>query len=927
MRRFLVFSCAFGLVLSFYWVAQATEYGGVDFPDGEASFADEAVSYTAGDCVSEPCRNTDRALGPPDFPPDGSGCAYSTSLGTEGELVLKFTDNSLTTSGDATEDLWIFEIGAQIENMNISISTDGITWIDVGDILGQPSGVDIDAYIGSGVVLGEKYSYVRILDLLPETSCSASQYAGADIDAVGAISSVPPTQGACCLPDGSCTEGTEDECNTAGGTYQGDGTECASVICPPPPPTDAEGWRRKGYDLGGTSYYPFPSLPNSGQLNLLWQSTDLNNAAVLTADLDDDGVLDIVASDGSSLIAYDGHGNVLWSVQTSAGLYYIGDLDGDSQPEVCVTYKDGANHLKVDVYNADGTFDKTLDRGPSGYDSRMVVLTHFGDYVVVGYAAGYSLSPRGVGILRYSSGGEEAYFATGGGGLWGTFALGDSDNDGLPEIALPWGTPHNGASANGTTDFDLYAVLVEADITVNPATLNAQFIRPISTLNPSTNPNGYDSAMMPDLDGNGASEILFLEGHDSTYYPGSHYVYNVSSTGVLLSTWKGSSNGKFPLGTVINDLNGDGIKELVMSARDNETLSVVDGSTFSTLMASSIVGRVLGATDFDGDGQDEVIVHQSGSGNVEVLDVDGATLSPIGSWNVGNFTAQCFYVLNRFAISDVTGDGKLELILGASNGLYVLESVSDNCMEGFFEQPSYGGDCENRPSGTVCIGYDDGYIWLVEDSVTGWGMETCNGYQIQLAFGSFKGDYYHILNTNYVKFVPKPTGACCLPDGSCTETAEEDCAGIYKGDGTDCGSVTCQQPPDCSEAYANPDCLWPADHKFVDVSIIGVTDPDGDPVTITINAITSDEPTASDKGSGGEKHAPDASGIGTDTASVRAERSGTADGRVYVIHFTASDGQGGECEGSVTVNVPHDQSYEGCPATDSGQDYDATGIN
>jgi hypothetical protein len=37
--------------------------------------------------------------------------------------------------------------------------------------------------------------------------------------------------GACCLPDGSCTEGTEGLCTTAGGTYQGDGTVCASVDC------------------------------------------------------------------------------------------------------------------------------------------------------------------------------------------------------------------------------------------------------------------------------------------------------------------------------------------------------------------------------------------------------------------------------------------------------------------------------------------------------------------------------------------------------------------------------------------------------------------------------------------------------------------------------------------------------------------------
>jgi hypothetical protein len=108
---------------------------------------------------------------------------------------------------------------------------------------------------------------------------------------------------------------------------------------------------------------------------------------------------------------------------------------------------------------------------------------------------------------------------------------------------------------------------------------------------------------------------------------------------------------------------------------------------------------------------------------------------------------------------------------------------------------------------------------------------------------------------------------------------------------------------------------------------MGVTDPDGDAVTIAITGITSDEPTASDEGSGGAKHAPDASGIGTSTASVRAERSGSGDGRVYVISFTASDGKGGVSKGAVTVKVPHDQSSKDCKAIDSGQNYDATQIN
>ena len=72
---------------------------------------------------------------------------------------------------------------------------------------------------------------------------------------------------------------------------------------------------------------------------------------------------------------------------------------------------------------------------------------------------------------------------------------------------------------------------------------------------------------------------------------------------------------------------------------------------------------------------------------------------------------------------------------------------------------------------------------------------------------------------------------------------------------------------------------------------------------------------------------PDASGVGASTASVRAERSGTrkvpGDGRVYHIAFSADDGQGGQCTGTVTVCVPHDQRLGG-DCVDQGPMYDST---
>lgn len=150
---------------------------------------------------------------------------------------------------------------------------------------------------------------------------------------------------------------------------------------------------------------------------------------------------------------------------------------------------------------------------------------------------------------------------------------------------------------------------------------------------------------------------------------------------------------------------------------------------------------------------------------------------------------------------------------------------------------------------------------------------------------------------------------------------------LHNNKDDDCNPATPDNtPPDVSKAYPSIGCLWPPNHKFVNVTIEGVTDPDGDTVTITITKITSDEPTASIDGDGGAKHAPDASGVGTGTASLRAERSGKGNGRVYEITFIASDGYGGETEDSVTVCVPHDAS-KACSCVNDGQNYDATQIN
>jgi len=132
-----------------------------------------------------------------------------------------------------------------------------------------------------------------------------------------------------------------------------------------------------------------------------------------------------------------------------------------------------------------------------------------------------------------------------------------------------------------------------------------------------------------------------------------------------------------------------------------------------------------------------------------------------------------------------------------------------------------------------------------------------------------------------------------------------------------CG--TANEEPDCSAAAPSVATLWPPNHKMQSVTIEGVTDADGDEVTVTITGIFQDEPT---NGLGDGDKSPDGAGVGTGTAEVRSERSGTGDGRVYHIMFSADDGAGGSCTGEVLVTVPHDQS--GAAAVDQGALFDST---
>lgn len=153
--------------------------GEVFFPMGEASFADELVSFTAGNPARKGTPNPPEVtLGAPDYPDRGGEGALT--LGCGGELVLAFTDNALIDVPGP--DLYVFEIGPDTEPTAMAVSPDGADWTRVGRISGGKAEVDIAPYTDAEV----DYRYVKLVDL--KQACR-SRTPGADLDAVGALGS------------------------------------------------------------------------------------------------------------------------------------------------------------------------------------------------------------------------------------------------------------------------------------------------------------------------------------------------------------------------------------------------------------------------------------------------------------------------------------------------------------------------------------------------------------------------------------------------------------------------------------------------------------------------------------------------------------------------------------------------------------------
>ena len=210
--------------------ANAEEFGGIEFPHGEDSFAESVTNYELNDNTDvetgtdEPFDDPSRAIGPPDN--KGVALGNAPDEGTSGELIVAFDSNRLINiEGD---DLYIFEIGPQAEKSIIAISTDGEEWVDIGMIEGSTRSLDLANF--PEIPDNAAYRYVRLRDF-PNGKSSGGPFGGPDIDSVGAIGSIDASK----VKDGRII--SEDDavdggcaCTSTNGNSDGSGAAAIGLL-------------------------------------------------------------------------------------------------------------------------------------------------------------------------------------------------------------------------------------------------------------------------------------------------------------------------------------------------------------------------------------------------------------------------------------------------------------------------------------------------------------------------------------------------------------------------------------------------------------------------------------------------------------------------------------------------------------------------
>jgi hypothetical protein len=157
-----------------------------------------------------------------------------------------------------------------------------------------------------------------------------------------------------------------------------------------------------------------------------------------------------------------------------------------------------------------------------------------------------------------------------------------------------------------------------------------------------------------------------------------------------------------------------------------------------------------------------------------------------------------------------------------------------------------------------------------------------------------------------------PVTACVPPSGSTFPigTTSDTCTATDASSNShDCSfdvKVVDTTPPVVTSVTANPNVLWPPNHKMVPIAVTAQATDVCSATVCSVTSVASNEPI---NGTGDGDTAPDWIITGPLAVRLRAERAGPGTGRVYTLTVTCSDAAGNSASAPVTVTVPHSSPH------------------
>jgi subtilisin family serine protease len=169
------------------------------------------------------------------------------------------------------------------------------------------------------------------------------------------------------------------------------------------------------------------------------------------------------------------------------------------------------------------------------------------------------------------------------------------------------------------------------------------------------------SPAVADLDGDGSPEILAANDKNK--------VFIFRADGTLWAGWP-KSLAWYSTNIAVDDLNNDGNKEIIISTVGSVRVVDTSGVTLPGWPVYTSVGTSPPAIgDVDGDGQKEIVIATSvGPTNLYMIKANGVIMPgwprAIDPTLPSNISSSSYP-----ALGDLDGDGKMECVIGASDGL------------------------------------------------------------------------------------------------------------------------------------------------------------------------------------------------------------------------------------------------------------------